>query len=101
MVLNNVGQLHAKDSDYLKASANVAAFAGKIVVNYGMAIEKRDGNGVAKASGAGESPYELDVMYTQGLGANTKLFAAYVLTDADIDGQDSNNFVRVWARYSF
>ncbi len=101
MVLNNVGQLHAKDSDYLKVSANVAAFAGKLVVNYGMAVEKRDGNGVALADGAGASPYEVDVMYTQGLGANTKLFAAYVLTDADIDGQDSNNFVRVWARYSF
>ncbi|HIP27799.1 MAG TPA: hypothetical protein EYG82_01325 [Sulfurovum sp.] len=100
MVLNNVGQLHAKDSDYLKASANVGAFGGKFVVNYGMAIEKRDGNGVALASGAGESPYEVDVMYTQTLG-NTKLFAAYVLTDGDIDGQDSNNFVRVWARYSF
>jgi len=101
MILNNVNHVNSSDSDYLKASANVAAFAGKIVVNYGMAIEKRDGKGVALASGAGESPYELDVMYTQGLGANTKLFAAYVLTDADIDGQDSNNFVRVWARYSF
>jgi len=100
MVLNNVGQLHASDSDYLKASANVAAFGGKFVVNYGMAIEKRDGAGNALASGAGESPYEVDVMYTHTFG-NTKLFAAYVLTDGDIDGQDSNNFVRVWARYSF
>ncbi|MCF6245442.1 MAG: hypothetical protein L3J43_10470 [Sulfurovum sp.] len=101
MVLNNVGQLHASDSDYLKVSADVAAFGGKFVVNYGMAIEKRDGNGVALADGAGASPYEVDVMYSQALGDNTKLFAAYVLTDADVDGQDSNNFVRVWARYSF
>jgi hypothetical protein len=100
MVLNNVGQLHAKDSDYLKVSANVGAFGGKLVVNYGMAVEKRDGNGVALAEGAGKSPYEVDVMYSQKFG-NTKLFAAYVLTDADINGQDSNNFVRVWARYSF
>ena len=101
MVLNNVGQLHASDSDYLKLSANVGAFGGKFVVNYGMAVEKRDGNGVALADGAGASPYEVDVMYSQKLGQNTKLFAAYVLTDADITGQDSNNFVRFWARYSF
>ena len=100
MLINNVGHVNASDSDYLKASANVAAFGGKFVVNYGMAIEKRDGSGNALTSGAGESPYEVDVMYTQTLG-NTKLFAAYVLTDGDIDGQDSNNFVRVWARYSF
>jgi hypothetical protein len=100
MVLNNVGQLHASDSDYLKLSANAKALGGKFIVNYGMAIEKRDGAGNALASGEGESPYEVDFIYKTKVG-NTKLFAAYVMTDADIDGQDTNNFARVWARYSF
>ena len=100
MVLNNVGQLHAKDSDYLKLSADVAALGGKFIVNYGMAIEKRDGNGNALASGAGESPYEVDLMYKTKLG-DVNLFAAYVLTDPDVTGKDTNNFVRVWGRYNF
>ena len=98
MVLNNVGQLHASDSDYLKLSASVEALGGKFIANYGMALEKRDGAGNALADG--ENPTEIDLMYKTKIG-NMKLFAAYILTDPDKAGVDTNNFVRVWARYSF
>ena len=43
---------------------------------------------------------ELDVTYKTKITDNTELFAAYVMTD-DKALTDTQNFVRVWARYNF
>ena len=41
-------------------------------------------------------------MYKTKVGENTKLFAAFINQNDDRQGaNDSQNFVRVWARYSF
>jgi hypothetical protein len=95
MVLNNVGQYHAKaGSEFIKLFATTKALGGTVKAGYGIGTNTINDN----------TDYsEFDLMYVTKLTANTKLFTAYVLTNDDdaATGPKDNNFVRVWARYSF
>ncbi len=96
MVLNNVGQYHAAPgSDFLKVGGTVKALGGTIKAFYGAGTND---------SVAAKGDYtEFDLMYVTKLTDNLKVFGAYVYTDDSNvgNGPDANNFVRVWARYSF
>jgi hypothetical protein len=95
MVLNNVGQYHAKaGSEFIKLFATTKALGGTVKVGYGLGTNTL--NDATDYS-------ELDLMYVTKLTANTKLFTAFVMTNDEdaATGPKNNNFVRVWARYSF
>jgi len=102
MVLNNVGQYHAAPgSDFLKVGATAKVLGGTVKAFYGAGTNDSD---ITKGDYT-----ELDLMYVTKITENTKLFAAYVYTDDDLYSEatatgarpSANNFVRVWARYSF
>ncbi len=104
MVLNNIGNHQAQNSDWIKVAASAKVLGGTLGAAYGMGID----NDTAFSSGTtgaafGENPSEFDLTYKTKVGENTTLFAAYVYTDRDefVAGEDSNNFVRFWARYNF
>ncbi len=103
MVLNNIGNHQAANSDWLKVSANTKALGGKVIVAYGQAMDNNSPEVGTTGSAFGPNPYEFDLMYKTKVGKNTTLFAAYVLTDRDDTAgtEDSNNFLRFWARYNF
>ena len=102
MVLNNVGQYHAAPgSDFLKVGATAKVLGGTVKACYGAGTNDSD---------ASKGDYtEFDLMYVTKLTKNLKVFGAYVYTDdsayteATATGgrPSANNFVRVWARYSF
>jgi len=86
------------DADYIKVAANTKALNGTIIAAYGYAINNEDDI----VGGADNNPYELDLVYkTKVLNDSTTLLAAYVMADADVDGQDASNIIRVWGRYNF
>lgn len=89
MVLN---QGHIKsDSDTFVIRAGMKALGGKLGIAYDITSDNANAN----------SDYtELDLTYKTKITDNTTLFAAYVFNEDDA-WADSNNFVRVWARYSF
>jgi hypothetical protein len=86
MVLNQAAI--KSDSDTFVARLGMAALGG----NVGLAYDFSD-----TASG---DYNELDLTYKTKVGENTSVFAGYVWNDHDA-WSDSNNFVRVWARYNF
>jgi len=93
MLLNNVGQFHAKPgSDFLKVSGTIKALGGKFILGYGDGSNSLAGNDTTYS--------EIDVMYKAKLSKNITGFAAYGYTDIS-SSADSSNFVRFWARYSF
>ncbi|CAA6825151.1 MAG: Unknown protein [uncultured Sulfurovum sp.] len=98
MVLNNVGQYHARQgAEFTKLFATTKAGGGTVKAGYGMGTN--DNNSATDYS-------EFDLMYVKKLTPNTKVFAAYVRTNDDgaaATGSipNDNNFVRVWGRYSF
>jgi len=95
MVLNNVGQYHARPgSKFTKLFAATKAGGGTVKVGYGM--------GTNKSSDATDYS-ELDLMYVTKLTKDIKVFGAYILTNDDdvANGPKDNNFLRFWGRYSF
>jgi hypothetical protein len=82
------------DTDYVMGKFGVNVLGGDFDVAFGYAIENR-------TLGLNNSPFELDVSYKTKVTDSTTLFAAYVMSDADITGVDAQNMVRVWARYNF
>jgi len=103
MVLNNIGNHQAANSDWLKLSANTKVANGTLIASYGTAMENGSPEVGNTGSAFGKNPYEVDLIYKIKINPNTKLFAAYVLTDRDRQtvSEDPNNFLRFWARYTF
>lgn len=103
MVLNNIGNHQAANSDWLKIAASAKVLGGNVGVAYGVAMDNESPEVGETGSAFGSSPYEFDLTYKTKVSENTTLFAAYVLTNRDrqtVD-EDSNNFIRFWARYNF
>jgi len=85
------------DTDYLKAGVSADVLGGKLIANYGYALEYRDGYG----NDNGNNPSELDLIFkTKVFNDSTTLLAAYVMVDSDTDA-DNTNAIRVWGRYNF
>jgi len=103
MLLNNIGVHHAQDADYLKIAASTKVLGGKFGVAYGRTLENRNIEAGTTINAYGQNPYEIDVSYKIKVAENWTLFGIYGYVDRDdtanIEG--SNNFVRLWARYSF
>ncbi len=102
-VLNNIGNHQAQNSDWIKVAASAKLLGGKIGVAYGQGMDNNSPEKGETGSAFGPNPYEFDLTYKTKLTENTTFFAAYVLTNRDrqtVD-EDSNNFVRFWARYNF
>jgi len=103
MVLNNIGNHQAANSDFIKVAASAKVLGGTIGAAYGMAVDNNSPEKGKTGSAFGTNPYEFDLTYKTKITKDLTLFAAYVLTDRDdtADTEDSNNFVRFWARYNF
>jgi hypothetical protein len=92
-----------RDSDAVKVAASVDALGGKVTAYYinadlgDTALASTFGAGV---DGAG-TYNEAAVMYKAKVSENTTLFAAYVNQVDDRQVDDTQNFVRFWARYNF
>jgi hypothetical protein len=92
-----------RDSDTIKVTAAVKALGGKVTAAY---INSDLGAtalpSVFGAGDKGEGTYqEIELIYTTQVGENTKVFAAFVNQNDDRQVDDSQNFVRLWARYNF
>jgi len=91
----------AKDAKAYKVSLGMKALGGRLGVDY---IGSKMG-ATALAStligGTGSGKYtEADLTYKTKVSENTTVFAAYVYQKDDRVA-NTNNFVRVWARYNF
>ena len=102
-VLNNIGNHQAANSDWIKVAASAKVLGGKVGVAYGQAMDNNSPEKGETGSAFGPNPYEFDLTYKTKLSKDTTFFAAYVLTGRDRQtvSEDSNNFLRFWARYSF
>ncbi|NOR56076.1 MAG: hypothetical protein GQ531_07685 [Sulfurovum sp.] len=120
-VLDNIGNHHAINADWIKLSASAKALGGKFGVAFAAAVDNYSSptpNPVTGVIGAGSyfgpNPFEVDVTYKTKVTEDITLFAAYVYTDRDHDNiniigdptfvipeEGGNNFVRLWARYNF
>lgn len=80
----------------ISSDAETIAVKGKIKAygaNFGVAY------GYTKDNSIIDSDYqELDLTYGRKIGTNTELFAGYVYSDIDTDG---NNMLRIWGKYNF
>jgi len=95
MILNQ--GIIKSDTDYIKAGVSTKALGGKLIANYGYAVEMRDND-----VDTGSNPAELDLIYkTKVFNGSTTLLAAYVMVDPDVDGMDNLNVIRLWGRYNF
>ena len=100
MILNQVAIKKGADTVMLKAVAPVGA--GKLIAQYAMTTAN-----AGNAFGKDNNYQELDVVYKfKALGTN--MLAAYVMQKTDnktgvftMNGDDTNNVVRVWSRYNF
>jgi len=100
MILNQVAIKKGADTVMLKAVAPIGS--GKLIGQYCMTTAN-DGN----AFGKDNNYQELDVIYKfKALGTN--MLAAYVMQKTDnktavftMNGDDTNNVVRLWSRYNF
>ena len=117
MVLDNIGNHQAINSDWIKVAANAKLFGGKLGLAWGMAIDNNSPFSGETGSAFGKNPYEVDVTYKIKVFEDVTLFAAYVYTDRDhnhgiilnpdgtqkypVHNEDGDNFVRLWARYNF
>ncbi|MDQ7046247.1 MAG: hypothetical protein Q9M39_00930 [Sulfurovum sp.] len=108
MVLDNIGNHQAQNSDWVVANAKTKLFGGTATVAYGQAIDNDTAFSAGTTGAAfGKNPWEFDLMYKTKVTEDITVFAAYVLTDRDQENrpggfeEDSNNFVRFWARYNF
>ncbi|MEA1879512.1 MAG: hypothetical protein U9N11_02540 [Campylobacterota bacterium] len=92
-----------RDSDTIKVAAHVKALGGKVIAAYITSDLGATAMGSVFGTGAtGEGTYqEIELMYKTKIGQNTKLFAAFINQNDDRQADESQNFVRVWARYSF
>ena len=92
-----------RDSDTFKITASKAALNGKVIVAYmdsdlgATALPSVFGTG-----DSGEGAYrEIELIYKRSLTENTKLFTALINQNDDRQVNKSQNFFRIWARYSF
>jgi hypothetical protein len=91
------------DSDTIKVAASVKALGGKLTAYY---INSDLGDAAygsvfgTKDGGAG-TYNEAALMYKAKITENTTIFAAYVNQVDDRQADDTQNFVRFWARYNF
>jgi len=100
MILNQVAIKKGADTFMLKAVAPVGP--GKLIGQYSMTTAN-----AGNAFGEDNNYQELDVVYKfKALGTN--MLAAYVMQKTDdktgvftMNGDDTNNVVRVWSRYNF
>jgi hypothetical protein len=100
MILNQVAIKKGADTFMLKAVAPVGP--GKLIGQYCMTTAN-----TGNAFGEDNNYQELDVVYKfKALGTN--MLAAYVMQKTDnktgvftMNGDDTNNVVRVWSRYNF
>jgi len=91
-----------RDADTFKVAAGMKALGGK----FGLAYINADMGATALGStfmgGTGAGTYqEIDVTYKTKVTENTTVFAAYVNQNDDRLTDDTQNFIRVWARYNF
>ena len=92
-----------RDSDTIKVTGSVKALGGKVIAAY----INSDLGDTAHASvfgqgnGGAGTYQEIELMYKTTIGQNTKVFAAFINQNDDRQVDDSQNFVRFWARYSF
>ncbi len=102
MVLNNIGNHQAHHSDWLKIAANTKLLGGTATVAYGIGNNSSPERGTTGPA-FGKNPYEFDLIYKTKITKSITLLGAYVLIDKDdtVKIEDSNNFVRLWARYDF
>jgi hypothetical protein len=100
MILNQVAIKNGADTVMLKAVAPVGV--GKLIGQYCMTTAN-----AGNAFGQDNNYQEFDVIYKfKALGTN--MLAAYVMQKTDdptgvftMNGDDTNNVVRVWSRYNF
>jgi len=92
-----------RDSDSVKVTAAMKALGGKFIVAYinsdlGVtALPSVFGTGVG-----GQGNYqEIEFIYKKSVGKHIKLFAAFINQNDDRQVDESQNFVRLWARYTF
>jgi len=92
-----------RDSDTIKVAVGAKALGGKFTAVYinsdlgDTALPSVFGQDV---SGAG-TYQEFELIYKTKVGENTTLFAAYINQNDDRQVDDTQNFVRFWARYNF
>jgi hypothetical protein len=91
------------DSKTVKVSASTGVLGGTLGAYY---INSDLGDGAIGSTfgtgDAGAGTYtEAALTYKAAVAANTKVFAAFVNQNDDRQADDSQNFVRVWARYNF
>jgi len=92
-----------RDSDSIKITAAMNAMHGKFIFVYinsdlgATALSSVFGTGV----GGSGNYQEIEFIYKKSLGQHVKLFAAYINQNDDRQVDDSQNFVRLWARYTF
>jgi len=94
-----------RDANAYKVAMGMKALGGKFGVAYIGSSMGTTALASTFIGGAGKGNYaELDVTYKSKITENTTLFAAYVYQNDDrlvSPSADTNNFVRVWARYNF
>jgi len=90
------------DADTFKVAASMKALGGKFGLAYINADMGAGSRGSVFMGGAGAGTYqEIDLTYKTKITENTTLFAAYVNQNDDRLVNESQNFVRFWARYNF
>jgi hypothetical protein len=93
-----------RDSDTIKVTGAVKALGGKIIAAYITSDlgDTAKGSVFGTAKGGAGTYQEIELMYKAKISQNTKAFVAFINQNDDRQGaNDSQNFVRVWARYSF
>lgn len=96
-----------KDSSTIVAQVGAKALGGKFTLAYdysdlGAAAPRSTfSNATAGGVGNGAGKYqELDAIYTTKIGC-VDVFGAYVMQKDDRLANDTENFIRTWARYNF
>lgn len=94
-----------RDSDTFKVAVGAKALGGKFTAYYINSDLGTTANASVFGTTGGAGTYdELALMYKTKITENTTLFAAYAYQNDDREVapvDESNNFVRVWARYAF
>jgi hypothetical protein len=94
-----------KDSDTVVARASMKALGGKIALEYDYSdLGSKATKSTFGTDGGAGTYQEADLIYTTNITKDLSVFAAYVYQHDDrvvARADNSQNFIRAWARYNF
>ncbi len=92
----------SRDSDTFKVALGAKALGGKFTGVYINSDLGKTANASVFGNKEGEGTYQqIELSYKTKITDNTTLLAAYINQNDDRQDDDSQNFVRVWAKYTF